>query len=88
MLKGRHIGVSEKEEAQMLQLIGVKSLDELIDQTIPNDIRLKNPIELPEPLTEHQFAKHIAGIASKNKVYTSYIGQGWYDTVTPAVIHA
>jgi len=84
--KGRHIGVSEKEEAQMLQLIGVKSLDELIDQTIPNDIRLKNPIELPEPLTEHQFAKHIAGIASKNKVYTSYIGQGWYDTVTPAVI--
>ncbi len=86
MLKGRHIGVSEKEEAQMLQLIGVKSLEELIDQTIPNDIRLKNPIELPEPLTEHQFAKHIAGIASKNKVYTSYIGQGWYDTVTPAVI--
>lgn len=86
MLKGRHIGVSEKEEAQMLQLIGVKSLEELIDQTIPNNIRLKNPIELPEPLTEHQFAKHIAGIASKNKVYTSYIGQGWYDTVTPAVI--
>jgi glycine dehydrogenase len=86
MLKGRHIGVSEKDEALMLQTIGVNSLDELIKQTIPSDIRLQQPLELPEPLTERQYAAHIAELASKNKVFTSYIGQGWYDTVTPAVI--
>jgi len=86
LLQARHIGVSEQDEAYMLQTIGVKSLDELIDQTIPASIRLEKAIELPEPLTERQYAEHIAEIASKNKLYTSYIGQGWYDTCTPAVI--
>lgn len=86
MLKGRHIGVSEKEEAQMLQYIGVNSLDELIAQTIPSKIRLTSALSLPVPLTERQFAEHISDLASKNKMFTSYIGQGWYDTVTPAVI--
>ena len=86
MLQARHIGISEQDEAFMLQTVGVKSLDELIDQTIPASIRLKQLIELPEPLTERQYAEHIAEIASKNKLFTSYIGQGWYDTVTPAVI--
>ena len=86
MLKGRHIGVSEKEEAQMLQYIGVNSLDELIAQTIPSKIRLTSALSLPIPLTERQFAEHISDLASKNKIFTSYIGQGWYDTVTPAVI--
>ncbi|MDD3080089.1 MAG: aminomethyl-transferring glycine dehydrogenase [Paludibacter sp.] len=86
MLKGRHIGVPETDEAQMLQIIGVNSIDELIEQTIPSNIRLKKPLELPQPLTERQYAGYIAELASKNKVFTSYIGQGWYDTVTPAVI--
>ena len=86
LLQARHIGVSEQDEAYMLQTIGVKSLDELIDQTIPASIRLEEAIELPDPLTERQYAEHIAEIASKNKLYTSYIGQGWYDTCTPAVI--
>jgi len=86
MLKGRHIGVSEKEAAIMLQTIGVKSLDELIQQTIPSGIRLKNKLDLPEPLTESQYASHINNLAACNRVFTSYIGQGWYDTVTPAVI--
>ncbi len=86
LLQARHIGVSEQDEAYMLQTIGVKSLDELIDQTIPASIRLEESIELPEPLTEQQYAEHIAEIASKNKLFTSYIGQGWYDTCTPAVI--
>jgi len=86
MLQARHIGISEQDEAFMLQTVGVKTLDELIDQTIPASIRLKQPIELPEPLTERQYAEHIADIASKNKLFTSYIGQGWYDTITPAVI--
>ena len=86
LLQARHIGVSGKNEAFMLQKIGVNSLDELIDQTIPASIRLQDVIELPEALTERQYAEHIAEIASKNKLYTSYIGQGWYDTCTPAVI--
>jgi len=86
MLKGRHIGVSEIEEALMLQTIGVASLDELISQTIPSNIRFAESLELPDALTERQFAEHIAELASKNQVFTSYIGQGWYDTVTPAVI--
>jgi len=86
LLQARHIGVSEQDEAFMLQTVGVKSLDELIDQTIPASIRLNKSIELPEPLTEHQYAEHIAEIGSKNKLFTSYIGQGWYDTCTPAVI--
>ena len=86
LLQARHIGVSEQDEALMLQTVGANSLDELINQTIPASIRLKTTIELPEPLTEKQYAGHIADIASKNKLFTSYIGQGWYDTCTPAVI--
>jgi len=86
LLQSRHIGISEQDEAFMLQTVGVKNLDELIDQTIPASIRLDETIELPEPLTERQYAEHIAEIASKNKLFTSYIGQGWYDTIAPAVI--
>jgi glycine dehydrogenase len=86
MLQERHIGISEQDEAFMLQTVGASSLDELINQTIPASIRLKEKIVLPEPLTERQYAEHIAEIASKNKLFTSYIGQGWYDTITPAVI--
>ena len=86
LLQARHIGVSEQDEVFMLQTIGVKSLAELIDQTIPSSIRLEKAVELPEPLTERQYAEHIAEVASKNKLFTSYIGQGWYDTCTPAVI--
>ncbi len=86
MLQARHIGISAQDEASMLQTVGVSTLDELINQTIPSTIRLQIPIELPEPLTERQYAEHISEIASKNKLFTSYIGQGWYDCITPAVI--
>jgi len=73
LLQNRHIGISEKDEAFMLQTVGVDNLDELIAQTIPSSILLKGPIELPEALTERQYAEHIAEIASKNKLFTSYI---------------
>src|ERR1035437_8459244 len=86
LLQARHIGISEQDEALMLLTVGVNNLDELIAQTIPNSIRLNEAIDLPEALTERQYAEHIAEIASKNKLFTSYIGQGWYDTCTPAVI--
>lgn len=70
----------------MLEKIGVKSLDELINKTIPSKIRLKEPLPLAAPMTEREFAEHITELASQNKIYTSYIGMGWYDSITPAVI--
>ncbi len=86
MLQNRHIGVSVDDQASMLQKIGVSSLDELINQTLPANIRLSAPLELPDALTERQYAKHITELGAKNKVFTSYIGQGWYNTMLPAVI--
>ncbi len=86
LLASRHIGVNEQDAAIMLRKIGVKSLDELIEKTIPADIRLKEPLALNNALTENEYGKHIATLASKNKLYTTYIGQGWYNTITPAVI--
>jgi glycine dehydrogenase len=86
LFQDRHIGISKNDEVLMLETIGVKSLEELIDQTIPADIHLTELIELPEAMTERQYAEHITELASKNQLFTSYIGQGWYDTVTPAVI--
>lgn len=85
-LAPRHIGISEEESKVMLREVGASSLDELIKQTIPENILLKEPMDLPEPLSERAYAEHINFLASKNQVFTSYIGQGWYDTSTPAVI--
>ena len=82
----RHIGISTEEIPSMLQAIGVNSVDELIEQAIPSNIRLTEPLNLPEPMTEREFAEHISELASKNEVFTSYIGMGWYDTVCPAPI--
>lgn len=86
LLACRHIGVNETDEEKMLRKIGVDSLDELINKTIPADIRLKKPLELPQTLTEYEYKKHIGKLAAKNKLYSTYIGMGWYNTVTPAVI--
>ena len=82
----RHVGITAEDIPAMLQTIGVQSVDELIDQTIPANIRLQAPLDLPEAMTEREFAEHIAELASKNQVFTSYIGMGWYDTVCPAPI--
>jgi len=82
----RHIGITPKDLPDMLSAVGVTSVDELIDQTIPSDIRLAKPLDLPEPMSERELAEHIAELASENKVFTSYIGMGWYDTVCPAPI--
>ncbi|MDR0973363.1 MAG: aminomethyl-transferring glycine dehydrogenase [Prevotellaceae bacterium] len=81
----RHIGINRQEEQEMLRKIGVASLDELIDKTIPSNIRLKT-FDVGAPLSEHRFAEHIGALASKNKLFTSYIGMGWYNTITPAAI--
>ena len=82
----RHVGITAEDIPAMLQTIGVQSVDELIAQTIPANIRLQAPLDLPEAMTEREFAEHIAELASKNQVFTSYIGMGWYDTVCPAPI--
>ncbi len=70
----------------MLAAIGVVSLDALIDQVVPADIRLKTPLSLPEAESEHEYLRRLADIAGQNRVCRSYIGLGYYDTVTPSVI--
>ncbi len=82
----RHIGPDDNEIALMLKEIGVESLDELIDKTIPAGIRSSKQPELPEPLSEYEILNELKEIAEKNKIYKSYIGMGYYETVTPAVI--
>ena len=86
LLTCRHNGIQEADLPIMLEKIGVSSVDELIDKTIPTNIRLQEPLPLAAPMTERQFAEHIADLASQNKLYTSYIGMGWYDAICPAVI--
>ncbi|WMI66122.1 aminomethyl-transferring glycine dehydrogenase [Aestuariibaculum sp. YM273] len=82
----RHIGPREDEQNQMLQTIGVDSLDQLIYETLPDDIKLKNGLNLAEPMTEYEYSLHIQGLADKNKVFKTYIGLGYHPTVLPAVI--
>ncbi|WP_258317662.1 hypothetical protein, partial [Escherichia coli] len=82
----RHVGISSDDIREMLKTVGTSSLDELIEQTIPANIRLKTPLNLPEAMTERELAEHLSELASKNEVFTSYIGMGWYDTVCPAPI--
>lgn len=85
-LKQRHIGLSEQDEQQMLKVIGVESVEQLIAETMPEDILLKKPIELPKPLTEQQMLDSLNASAQDNVLNRSYIGRGWYGTITPSVI--
>ena len=82
----RHIGVSSDELNEMLKLIQADSLDQLIDETVPSDIRRKSEINVPLALSEYEYHRMLRGIAAKNKVFRSYIGQGYFGTITPAVI--
>ncbi|MCL4157234.1 UNVERIFIED_CONTAM: hypothetical protein GTU68_034309, partial [Idotea baltica] len=82
----RHHGKFDSSTEIKLKKIGVNSLDELIDQTVPKSIRLKKNIQLPEPLTEHAFLNETKALASKNKIFKSLVGQGYYGTKTPTVI--
>ncbi len=82
----RHIGPRDHEVDIMLKRIGVGSLDELIDQTVPPSIRLQNPLSIAPGLSERQYFRKILKIAAKNKVYNTYIGMGYYDVITPAPI--
>jgi len=82
----RHIGNNPAEVQSMLKTIGVSSLDQLIDQTIPETIRMTEELDIPDALNELEYSRHIKSIATKNKVFRSYIGQGYFGTFTPPPI--
>ena len=83
---GRHIGPNKVETASMLTAVGVSSLEELISKTIPDGIRIKAGLETPAAISEFEYLTELKKVAAKNKVFKSYIGQGYYDTITPSVI--
>jgi glycine dehydrogenase len=82
----RHIGPSPEDTKAMLDAVGAASLDALIDEAIPASIRLTRPLNLPDAETESQYLTRLKSIARKNKVLRSFIGLGYYDTLTPSVI--
>ena len=83
---GRHIGPNQAEAAAMLLEIGVNSLEALISKTIPDDIRIKSDLDIPPAISEFDYLNELKKVAAKNKVFSSFIGQGYYDTITPSVI--
>jgi glycine dehydrogenase len=82
----RHIGPSEADVAEMLRTLGLRSLDELVEKTVPAAIRLREPLKIGEPRSEMDVLVEMRELAAKNKVTKSFIGQGYYDTFTPPVI--
>jgi glycine dehydrogenase len=82
----RHIGPDSLETKEMLKMVGVSSIEELITKTIPADIRLKNELDLPEALDESTYLHDLRAMASKNKIFRSYLGLGYHNTIIPGVI--
>ncbi|MCL6752781.1 aminomethyl-transferring glycine dehydrogenase [Nostoc sp. CCCryo 231-06] len=82
----RHIGPNSEDIQQMLKVLGFPSLDALINQTVPQAIRLKQPLKLPEAESEYAALTSLKKVAAKNQVFRSYIGMGYYDSITPPVI--
>lgn len=82
----RHLGSNDSALKQMLETIGVESLEQLIKETIPEDILLKKELNIPNEISEYQFLKELKEVSLENKIYKSYIGMGYYDCITPYVI--
>ena len=82
----RHLGPRNSDLNHMFKTVGVESLDQLIFETIPDDIRLKNDLNLDAPMTEYEYLTHIQELGKKNKVFKSYIGLGYHPAIVPAVI--
>jgi len=82
----RHLGPDEYDQAKMLNVIGVTSLNQLIDETIPSSIRLASDLDLPDGISEFEYLLHIRQLGKKNKLFKTYIGLGYYNTITPPVI--
>lgn len=83
---GRHIGPNETETNHMLDTIGVSSLEELVNKTVPGAIRMQKPLAVPAAISESDYLRMLKEISLKNDVFRNYIGQGYYDTITPSVI--
>ncbi len=82
----RHIGIGTEDLQHMLKKVEVENLEQLIFETIPEDIRLQQRLKLDDPLSEHEFLNHIEELGKKNKVFKSYIGLGYHECLTPSVI--
>ena len=82
----RHIGPNAQEQAQMLETLGLRTMDELMDQTIPEEIQNRKALNLPSPLSEPQVLQRAKELGAQNKIFTSLIGMGYYPTHTPMVI--
>jgi len=82
----RHNNADPADISAMLKTIGVDSLDTLIQQTVPQKIRLAQPLDLPAPKTEFEFLRDFKHVMSQNKIFKSHIGLGYYDTLVPSVI--
>ncbi|HHH53635.1 MAG TPA: glycine dehydrogenase (aminomethyl-transferring), partial [Bacteroidetes bacterium] len=84
--ENKHIGVSETDMTAMLKEAGFSDLDELIYNAIPDNIRMQGELNLPKPMSEYDYLKYISTLAEKNKIYRSFIGQGYYGTFLPPAI--
>jgi glycine dehydrogenase len=82
----RHIGISAADTKEMVELIGTKNLEELIDKTVPTAIRLEGNLNITPAISEVEYLTELKKVAAKNKLYKTYIGQGYYNTITPSVI--
>jgi glycine dehydrogenase len=82
----RHIGPNPKDQSKMLKTIGLDNLDQLIYETVPNDIRLKEELDLPPALSEYEYLNHIQKLSAKNSVFKTYIGLGYHEAAVPSVI--
>lgn len=82
----RHIGPNDQEIDEMLKNIGSESIMQLMDEVVPQLIRLPQPLGLPEAISEHEYLKHIREVATQNKLFRTYIGMGYYGTITPSPI--
>ncbi|HDZ06975.1 hypothetical protein LCGC14_0051670 [marine sediment metagenome] len=82
----RHIGIRDEDLNTMFKTVGVENLEQLIFETIPEHIRLKEPLKLDEPMSEHKFLAHTEALSKKNKVFRTYIGLGYHESLIPSVI--
>src|SRR5215213_2874698 len=82
----RHIGPNEEQLKEMLATVGTTNLEDLVSKTVPEEIRIQHSLDLPPAMSESDYLRHIKDVSLKNKIFKNYIGQGYYDTITPAVI--
>ena len=86
LFQRRHIGPSNAEQAKMLATIKANNLEQLINETVPDNILLKSPLDLEPAMSEYEYLAHIKELSEKNKVYKSYIGLGYHEAIVPSVI--